>query len=118
MELMKLREARLWSLANGLTAFSVAQTYAFLFAMGNEEFAQQVASAGSLALVLTVLFCAGLVFLVWHLGDNGIEAVELFEENEDQREPLIKLWRQSGSIRIAILILTHGFAAWVLSEIQ
>jgi hypothetical protein len=57
----------MWSLANGITAFAILQTLAFLYALGREEFVAAITSIAAQVIIIgatvvfTIAYCLAVV---------------------------------------------------------
>jgi hypothetical protein len=66
-------EKELWSLANIITGFAVAQSLAFLYALGQKEFANAVDNPAASWIILLATLGASLIYCgsVYFIGGKG-----------------------------------------------
>jgi hypothetical protein len=94
-------EQNLWTLANIITGFAVAQGLAFLYALGQSEFAKAVdnPTANWIILIATIvasiLYC-GAVYLIWARGSSLTDSQYL------------EIWKSVTLGRIAAISVFNG----------
>ena len=103
-------EERLWDLANGIAAFSVLQTIAFLYALGKPEFSKMLKSQpplliASSILLSTVIYLIPLFYIGWWSN------VEIADVNQE-------IWDWFNGARVALVVLMSGICALAYARLR
>ena len=106
-------EQSLWGLANGVTAFSVLQAIAFLYALASPELVQQLGWC-------EVIFVGILVFLVAGGSILSICRIGRLVEAESEDSFSQRAWRQTNTGRRCAIVFFNAlsliFLAVLMSE--
>jgi hypothetical protein len=101
-------ENHLWNLANIVTGFAVAQSLAFLYALGQKEFSDAVDSPVATVIIVIATAIASVVYstAVYLIGAQGASLADAEQEK--------KIWASVTWGRIVSILIFNGFVLLIV----
>ena len=91
------KEGALWSLANSITGFAVAQALVFVYLLADSQFVNEVGNRIAAILICSLLVIMGVVYAL------AIQKIPTFLENSEHKA----VWQATTRGRIAGVAIFH-----------